>query len=389
MLGMINKLVKIGGAIVNSRDNFLKIVELIKSDDFNYSFFVISGFGKTTQKLRSIAETALISLESSLAQLEMLISELSYLSNKNCDLDADINQLKRMINGINITKELTPKLMDRILSYGEILSMKLIQANIESQDIKFVDSDKLIVTDSNFNNANPIFDLSREKTIDYLLKNQFSKYVTQGFMAADANGNRTTMGMESSNLTATLIADILKLKQVTIITDVNGIRNIDPKLSKNTKLIENINYRDAIILANYGLKQFYAKMIEIASKDNIEIMYRSLDNKEEITTINNDKSDNSKTLIVKKLSESQEDYDILYHDNNFYIQFKQNEYDNENSITQYILYNVDPKDTINYLISNFDFDKIWIDNYGSKVVKIISKSRSEEDLIKLINYVNL
>jgi len=52
---MINKLVKIGGALVNSKENFLKLIELISSDDYNNSFFVISGFGKTTNKLRFAA----------------------------------------------------------------------------------------------------------------------------------------------------------------------------------------------------------------------------------------------------------------------------------------------------------------------------------------------
>lgn len=386
---MINKLVKIGGALVNSKENFLKLIDLILSDEYNNSFFVISGFGKTTHKLRNISKAALNSSENALELLNNLIVEISSLSNVECNFDDDINQLHRMIKGINITQELTPKLMDRFLSYGEIISMKLIKSNIDNENIHYVDADKLIVTDSNFNNANPIFELSKNKTLSYLSENQFSKFMTQGFIAADLSGNRTTMGLESSNLTATLLADFLKLKEVTIITDVNGIRNIDPKLSDKHKLIENLSYQDAMILANYGLKQIYPKMIEIAAKDNIEIIYRNLDDKNELTIINNNRSDNNKILIVKNLVESQDDYDVLYHDNNFYIQFKQNEYDNTQKLIQYILYNIDARDAISFLLLNFDLDNLWFDNYGNKVLKIISRNNSESELNKLINYVNL
>lgn len=387
---MINKLVKIGGALVNSRENFLKLIELISSNEYENSFFVISGFGKTTQKLKNIAETALNSSDNALELLNELIADLLTLSISECSFDDDILHLQRMIKGINITQELTPKLMDRIMSYGEILSVKLIKSNIDNENIHFVDAENLIVTDSNFNNANPILDLSKNKTLSYLSEHQYSKYITQGFIAADANGQRTTMGMESSNLTATLLADFLKLKELTIITDVDGIRNIDPKLSKNTKLIENLSYQDALILANYGLKQIYPKMIEIAEKENIEIFYRSLDNKEEKTRINKAQSDNSKIFIAKNLVESQDDYDVLYHDNNFFIQFKHREYDYTlPNLTQFILYNIDVKDAINYLLANFDFDSLWLDNYGNKVIKIISKSNTEDELNKLINYINI
>jgi len=385
---MINKLVKIGGAFVNSSENFLKLIELIKSDEYNYSFFVISGFGKTTKKLRNIAKTAIMSMEESFELLDNLIQEITDLTINKCSFGDDVEQLQRMIKGINITQELTPKLMDRILSYGEILSVKLIKSHIDQEIIHFVDAENLIVTDSNFNNANPIMELSNIKTLSYLSENNFSKYITQGFIAADINGNRTTMGMESSNLTATLLADFLKLKQVTIITDVDGIRNIDPKLSNNTRLIENLNYNDALILANYGLKQIYPKMIEIAAKDNIEIIFRSIDNGIDITKINSERSDHKAILIVKSLVPAEKDFDLEYLDKNFNYRFKQIEYEkNSSHKTLYIIFNSILHNLIHSLPEYLDVDNYYIDTFGDNVIKLITKNNETDDLDKLLDEI--
>ena len=384
---MINKLVKIGGALVNSKENFLKLIELISSDDYNNSFFVISGFGKTTSKLRLAAETAINSTDDSIALIEGIIKELINLSPKNASFDVEKEQLLKMIKGINITNELTQKLMDRFLSYGEILSFKLIHLNIDN-DIHFVNAEELILTDSNFSKASPDYELSKSKTLTYLNENQYSKYITQGFIAADIYGNRTTMGLESSNLTATLIADILKLKQVTIITDVDGIRNIDPKLSNNTRLIENLNYNDALILANYGLKQIYPKMIEIAEKDNIEIIFRSIDKKSEITKINSERSDSKPVLIVKSLVPSEKDFDIEFFDKNFNYRYKQIEFEkNSSNKTLYIIFNPILHNFIHYMTEYLDVDEYYIDTFGDNVIKLITKNNETDDLDKLLDEI--
>ncbi len=385
---MINKLVKIGGAFVNSKENFLKLMKLISNDDYNNSFFVISGFGKTTNKLRLAAETALNSMDYSIELIEAIIEDLINLSPKIASFDVEKELLTKMIKGINITNELTPKLMDRFLSYGEILSFKLIHLNIENDYVHFVNAEELIVTDSNFSKASPDYELSKSKTLSYLNENQFSKYITQGFIAADINENRTTMGMESSNLTATLIADILKLKQVTIITDVDGIRNIDPKISKDTRLIENLNYKDALILANYGLKQLYPKMIEIAEKDNIEIIFRSIDNGVDITKINSERSDHKAILIVKSLVPSENNLDLEYLDKNFNYRFKQIEYEkNSTHKTLYIIFNSILHNFIHYLPEYLDVDDYYIDTFGDNVIKLITKNNETYDLDKLLDEI--
>ncbi len=386
---MIKKLIKIGGALVNSRDNFIKLLELIKNEDYNDSFFVISGFGKTTHKLKLAAVAALNSLDFATQAIYKLLEELSELSPIRPDFESDSNQLLKIIKGIYITKELTPKLLDKILAFGEILSLNLIKINIDDPNIHFVNAEELITTDSNFNNANPNIAISKRKATTYIEANKYPKYITQGFIAADINGNRTTMGFESSNLTATLLADIFKLKQVLIITDVNGIRNIDPKIASNNTLISNLNYSDALQLANYGLKQLYPKMIKISEINNIEIIFRSIDNQSQVTKINSNNSDNTTILILNRLNDIDKKPDIYYYDNNFSFSYQRKGYKSPKSqINQYILYNVDIKQFLKYFIDNFDMDNLLIDNYGNNVFKIISKNDSTIEIKKLTNYIN-
>jgi aspartate kinase len=140
-----------------------------------------------------------------------------------------------------------------------------------------IDSTSLIVSDTNFGNANPLIPETKENVdkilIPALKKN--SLVLTQGFVARDMLGEITTMGIESSNLTATLYAELLGTKKLTIWTDVNGFRNTDPKIITNTKPIKEMNYQDAYVASVNGLKLLYPAMIDHASEKNIKLIYRS------------------------------------------------------------------------------------------------------------------
>ncbi|HRP02448.1 MAG TPA: hypothetical protein PLE30_07370 [Candidatus Kapabacteria bacterium] len=386
---MVRKLVKIGGAFVQSKENFIKLLNLVNSDFYDNSLFVISSFGKSTQRLREIAQNAMYSADKSQALLDNMMKDIHSLSPCEVDLTDEFQQLSRIIKGIFITKELTAKLLDRVLSFGEIISTKLIIENIQIASLHYVPAEELILSDSNYNEAKPIYNASKSKTLEYMKNNLYNKYITQGFIAADINANRTTMGFESSNLTATLLADILNLGEVSIITDVFGLRNFDPKIADNSKLIHNISYNDAMILANYGLKQLYPQMIEIAAKQNIEITFRHFDNNTDITTISSRNSDRTTMLILNSLEYNKTNPDFIYDDKNTVLHFSQSGYkDSSSLINQYILFNIDVVNALKFIIDNFDVHNIYIDTYSNNTLKIISSNDSVSEINKLIHYIN-
>ncbi|MFX6435545.1 hypothetical protein ABTG69_20400, partial [Acinetobacter baumannii] len=59
-----------------------------------------------------------------------------------------LNELENLCDGIFLLGELSPRIKDRVASYGELLSSYIIAAtaNAHQLSIKWVDSRKLIIT---------------------------------------------------------------------------------------------------------------------------------------------------------------------------------------------------------------------------------------------------
>ena len=304
---------KFGGSNFQSKnafDNFLHIVSQINSP----TLIVISALGKTTRRLSEALKLAEIGeLNRALSILEKLnnisanlVSDLIYdkaiLDNCNFKIHSVFDEISNYFKNIAIIKELTPRIKDKVLAFGEEISLIIFDSYLQFHKIDFfsIDAREIIITDSNYNSANPINDKIQNNIFNKItpIFRETNVILTQGFIAQDENGNTTTMGFESSNLTAILFAEFLDAKQITIWTDVEGVFNIDPNIYPNALPIPYLSYYQAKLFARYGNKLFYPKMIETAKSHNITIIYKSLLNPNGKQTIISNKQDFDKTLFV-------------------------------------------------------------------------------------------
>ncbi len=320
---------KFGGSNFQSKnafDNFLQIVNQINSP----TLIVISALGKTTRRLSEALKFAEIGdLHSALSIVEKLnyissnliadlIEDNAILVDCNSKINSIFDEITDFIRNISVVKEVTPRTKDKVLAFGEDISLIIFNSFLKNHNISFssIDAREIIITDSNFNSANPNHDKIKSNIFAKIspLFKQTNIILTQGYIAQDENSNTTTMGFESSNLTAILFAEFLDAKQITIWTDVEGVFNIDPNLYPNATSIPYLSYYQAKLFARYGNKLFYPKMIESAKNNNINIIYKSLLNPNGKQTIISDKQDYDNTLFV-------------FFDNfNYYrINFKENE----------------------------------------------------------------
>ena len=100
-------------------------------------------------------------------------------------------------------------------------------------------------------------------------------YLTQGFIASDPNNFTTTLGREGSDYTAGIFAYCLKAIDVTIWKDVDGVLNADPRVFKNTQLLKEISYEEAIELAFYGASVIHPKTLQPLQKREIPLLVKS------------------------------------------------------------------------------------------------------------------
>jgi len=295
---------KFGGSSLNDINGFRQMVEILKKENSEPIVMVVSAFSTATRKLKEAALKAEASYYNESCQIidsiiaehyqycEMLLeSKVNQISLKEL-LDSSSDRIKQFLKGISITEDLTPRTLDLLMSFGELFALRTIRGFLAEQgfDVVDIDSTKLICSDNLHGKAKPLIDESENKINNELLPLLKNKRIvlTQGFVALSQKGEITTMGMESSNLTAAILASVLKSKQLTFWTNVSGVRDIDPDFGFPTINIPRINYDLAYRISRSGLKLIYPGTIDIARNSNIELIYRNcFEPDSESTIINN------------------------------------------------------------------------------------------------------
>jgi len=172
---------------------------------------------------------------------------------------------------------------DQIVSWGEIMSTLIASRYLKHAGIDnlWVDSREFLITDSNFREAKPDWDITSTLVKRLFDFNNISVYITQGFIGSTINKLYTTLGREGSDYTAAIIANILDAESVTVWKDVPGLLNADPKWFDNTVKIDAISYLDAIELAYYGTGVIHPKTIQPLKVKNIPLYVKSFFNPDE------------------------------------------------------------------------------------------------------------
>ncbi len=284
---------KIGGAVLNKAENFHFLVDIINKYCNQPTVFVFSAFSTLSRKLKHIGQLARTKgLEISSLELKNVKTELTTLARsimvdqvyQDCiesRLSHLFENIEKLLFGIAVTKELTLRTLDRLLSYGEYLSSVILEEYLKRENInvQFFDSRNLIITDTNYGNAKPIL----EKTIPAINSNllpalkKSNLLFLPGFIGSSETGTITTMGFESSNLTALLVASIIKAREVIFWTDVPGIRTADPKIVADTFLIPEISFEDTRIASLNGLKLVHPTMYHyFVQNPSIAYQYKSV-----------------------------------------------------------------------------------------------------------------
>jgi aspartate kinase len=190
-------------------------------------------------------------------------------------LNSYFKEIRDLVKGLAALGELTPRATDAIASYGERLSTAILAQVLEINGMpsQLMDSRQCMITDDNFMNASPLFDLTDaaiEKHARPAL--QAGKIpVFQGFIGATRNGITTTIGRGGSDFSAAIIGAALNVDDIQIWTDVDGIMTTDPRMVKEAKRIKAISFDEAAELAYFGAKVLHPATIIPAVKKRIPV----------------------------------------------------------------------------------------------------------------------
>lgn len=279
---------KFGGTSVANAQNISKVIDIVtKKSKQNNLIVVVSALSGVTDLLHLAGSTAIkkdktyldIILKIETKHIEtiqklILPDEQNTLVNL---INKEIAQLKILLDGCYLLGELTPKTLDRILSFGELLSSQIIASALKKVNINssFVDSRNFIKTNAFFGKAIVDFNKTKILLTDYFSKNNNQISLFPGFIASTDDGNTTTLGRGGSDYTASILAYCLHASSLEIWTDVNGMFTANPKIVKQAKPIVSLSYQEAMELSHFGAKVLYPPTIQPVLNSNIPIWIKN------------------------------------------------------------------------------------------------------------------
>jgi aspartokinase/homoserine dehydrogenase 1 len=210
-------------------------------------------------------------------------------------VQTQFTDLSNIFRGVFLIKDISTKIIDTIVSYGEAIS-SIIVANAITDAVHF-DSRTFIKTENQFDKH--IVDF--EKT-NHLITETFSTLpkisVCGGFISTDRNTNFTTnLGRGGSDYTAAIIAAALHASILEIWTDVDGFMTADPRIINNAYVIEKLSFIEAMELCNFGAKVIYPPTIFPVFHKNIPVKIKNTFNPEaEGTHISREKTGEGKAI---------------------------------------------------------------------------------------------
>ncbi len=191
-------------------------------------------------------------------------------------IDQKFDLLDEILRGLAAILELTPRISDLIVSYGERISSRIVAAAFRDCSINavHVDAREIIVTDSQFQKAVPDSSIIDKRATERLLPitSQGQIPVMGGFIASDLAGITTTLGRGGSDFTAALIGGALSADAIEIWTDVDGIMTSDPRVCPDALRVKVISFEEAAELAYFGAKVLHPATILPAVKKNIPVL---------------------------------------------------------------------------------------------------------------------
>lgn len=282
---------KFGGSSVANAERIKHVASIIKAYREKRPVVVLSAMGDTTDHLLAAADLAVTGTVD-VACVAKLHEETARELGINIDaIEALLAELKQLLTGISMLKEISRRSRDYLVSFGERMSVRMMAAYLKSQgvDAKFYDAwDIGFVSDSNYMAAELLDEVweniprhlgSYSKGLDNAIP------IVTGFIAKDKRGIITTLGRGGSDLTATMIGAAMNAEEVQTWKDVDGILTSDPRVVKEAKPVPEVTYEEAQELAMFGSQVLHPRSMVPVRKSGTPVRVKNSYNIESKGTI--------------------------------------------------------------------------------------------------------
>lgn len=282
------QVMKFGGSSVANAQNINKVIDIVREAlTKDKTVVVSSAISGCTDQLIAIGKAALAQdntygqiidqLEAKHMELidQLIVNDDSSAIKSAC---AELfNELREICKGVYLLKELSSFSLDHIVSFGELLSTKIISAKLKSLNISHLwkDSRELLKTEEIAGKNAIISDITGKNIKEFFENSNHKLYIMPGFIASDLKGRTTTLGRGGSDYTASIVAVGAQARILEIWTDVCGMMTADPRIVPGAHPIRNISYKEALELSHFGAKVVYPPTIQPVVKQGIPIYVKN------------------------------------------------------------------------------------------------------------------
>lgn len=276
------KVLKFGGTSVGTVDS-LRNVKMIVERREDPVIVVVSALGGITDRLIATARLAAEGNEEYIRSLQDIIARhhnvikgivpTQWQPEITAQVDALLEELGNIYKGVSLIRDLSPRSMDIIVSYGERLSSTIISKVIDGAEL--FDSRKFIKTLDQFGKHVLDNDSTQALIHETFDNHPFKVALVPGFISSDLKGDVTNLGRGGSDYTAAILAAALDADLLEIWTDVDGFMTADPRIIPNSYVIDHMSFIEAMELCNFGAKVIYPPTIYPVFHKNIPILIKN------------------------------------------------------------------------------------------------------------------
>lgn len=275
------KVLKFGGTSVGTATSITHVKQIVEQTG-RPVVVVVSALGGVTDQLITLTRTAAAgddfapAFDALTARHHQMVADVIAPARQApllAQIDALLAELHSILHGVCLIQDLTPKISDAIVAYGERLSSLIVAALIDGA--QHFDARSLIKTRQQGHRHLVDFEQTNARLAE-ALTSLSGIAVMGGFISADGrSGVTTNLGRGGSDYTAAIVAAALNAEALEIWTDVDGFMTADPRVIPTAFTIPQLSYAEAMELCNFGAKVVYPPTIYPVCRKNIPIYVKN------------------------------------------------------------------------------------------------------------------
>lgn len=259
---------KFGGACCTNVEYVKHIKKLSKNK--KRKVFVFSAIGKVNSKDIKLTDVLIDICNNinSFYEFENKIKYLCKITNIEINIKYYINKFKNEFK--------KNKNNDYLISRGEYITALIMSKYL---NIKFIPAENIIYFKENKINYKNI-----QNKLKYYI-NKYNQIIIPGFYGVDENKKVVLFSRGGSDITGAIISKSYCFNIYENWTDVDGIKQVNPAIIKNTEQIKKISYTDVLVMTTCDANVLHKEVGTILQNTNIITKIKNIKNPKCLPTV--------------------------------------------------------------------------------------------------------